>query len=279
MIGHELKFQRAFRHLKDIDAFTKGWVDGDHHTTRQEPDPNDGRIVVYATAEQPGEDPLSLDVGEFLHNMRSGLDNLAFNLAGSFTDPLPQDITESSEFPIFGDRDRQGNLGTGSTRFNRVDGNGNPTRGSGLYKIRGWAPGAQAAVEGLQPYHRGNAYESDPLWVLHELDNINKHRLLHTAFANGTGFTLDPARCRNLTIGPGQIESLGGAITTDTPIARVPAHPADPQFEMHMEVQPALDVAFAQGTPIVEYESVYKTLRDIYLHVVGTAVPLLNPYL
>ncbi len=279
MLSHELKLRRAFRHLKDIDDFTKGRVNGDRHTTRQETDPEDGRVVVYATSEQPAEDPLSLDIGEFLHNIRSGLDNLAYGLASAFTNPLPDDIVESSEFPIFGDRDRQGNLGVGSGRFHETQG-GNPTRRSGLYKIRGWAPDAKTAVEGLQPYHRGNAYETDPLWIIHELDNINKHRLLHTAFAHGGGAGWNPARSRNLAaIGPGVIESIGGPITTDTPIARIPVQPIDPEIEVYVEVQPTLDVAFTQGTPIVEYESVYKTLRDTYVHVVGTVVPALKPYL
>jgi hypothetical protein len=204
--SHELKFRRAFRHLKDVDDLTRGWVKGDHHTTRQETDPKDGRLVVYATAEQPPEVPLSLDIGEFLHNMRSGLDSLAYSLAATNTVPLPDGVAESSEFPIFGNEDRQGHTGVGSSQFHRVTRSGEPVRGSGLYKIRGWAPSAQAVVERLQPYHRGTHTRG----ILHELDRVNKHRLLHTTVAHGTGFTLDPQRCRNLRIGPGVIESLGG---------------------------------------------------------------------
>jgi len=280
VVSHELKFRRAFRHLKDIDDLTKGWVNGEHHTTRQETDPEDGRVVVYATAEQPPEDPFSLEIGEFLQSMRSGLDNLAYSLARAFTDPLPDDVAESSEFPIFGDRNRKGNLGGGSRRFHRTTRAGDPKRGSGLYKVRGWAPGAQAVVEGLQPYHRGDAYERSPLWILHELDNINRHRLLHTAFAYGGGFIFDPLKSHNLAdIGTGVMETIGGPITTDTLIARIPLQPVDPELEVHIEVQPALDVVFAAGTPIVEHESVYKTLLDIYVHVVGTVVPALTPFL
>ena len=34
------------------------------------------------------------------------------------------------------------------------------------------------SVEQLQPYHRGNNYASDLLWIIHTLDIVDKHRLL-----------------------------------------------------------------------------------------------------
>jgi hypothetical protein len=95
--------------------------------------------------------------------MRSGLDHLAYALAAAHTVPLPADFAEESEFPIFGDRDRQGRLGTGVSRF------ANTGRGGGLHKIRGVDPRAQAIIEGSQPHQRGQDFASDPLWKLHEL--------------------------------------------------------------------------------------------------------------
>lgn len=35
---------------------------------------------------------------------------------------------------------------------------------------------AKAVVESLQPYHRGENWAIDPLWLLHVLSNIDKHR-------------------------------------------------------------------------------------------------------
>jgi hypothetical protein len=278
---HELKIRRAFDHLHELDGLIKAWLDGSHHSVRQERDPKTGGVAVLATAEQPPVDPWSLLIGDSLHNLRSALDALAFALAGAYTKPLPDDIAESSEFPIFGDEDRQGNTGVGSTRFHKTTKKGDPAPGSGLVKIRGWDQAAQAILEGLQPYHRGNVYRSHPLWILHELDRINKHRVLHTTVMHFSGFMLDLNRTRNVhQISAGQIEVFEGTIEADTPIARLPPLvPLDPNREMHMEVQPAIKIAFAPGTPCVDSEPVLETLWRIYMFVGGDVVPALRPFL
>jgi hypothetical protein len=67
-----------------------------------------------------------------------------------------------SGFPIFLDADD----------FGRTNGGKRPAPGSGLYKIRGMKPSAQAIIERLQPYNNG--HENDPLWVLHELVDATK---------------------------------------------------------------------------------------------------------
>jgi hypothetical protein len=40
------------------------------------------------------------------------------------------------------------------------------------------SPAAATIIHGLQPFHRSADYEQDPLWLLDELNNIDKHRLL-----------------------------------------------------------------------------------------------------
>lgn len=284
--SHELKFQRAGTHLKEIEGFGNAWCGGNHHSIRSERDGN-GDLTFLASA-----DPVPLDfgllIGECLHNLRSGLDNLAYSLAVAYTKPLPEDFAESSEFPIFGDRDKQGNVGVGAARFNETTQRGDPTRGSGLYKIRGWPRGAQAIVEGLQPYHRGNAFEQDPLWVLHELDRVNKHRLLHSCVAASEATTVDFGKSNVATITArvpgvlGAIQSLGGPIEADTPIfrlVRLDPQPRDRSKPMNMEIQPALHIAFASGTPVVELKPVYAALAAVHTYVIGTVLPALVPYL
>jgi hypothetical protein len=43
--------------------------------------------------------------------------------------------------------------------------------------IKGIA-GSAARIDALQPFHRGATFQADPLWMLQELNNIDKHRLL-----------------------------------------------------------------------------------------------------
>jgi len=139
-------------------------------------------------------------------------------------------------------------------------------------------PNAQAIIEGLQPYHRGNAYRAHPLSMLHYLDRLSKHRLLHVVAASFGGFFLHPTRSRNWQLAPGAIESYEGIIETDTVVTRIPLQRVDPNVEMYVEIQPAFDVAFAQ-VPGMQNISVFKTLTDCYNFIIGEVLPPLFPFL
>ena len=240
-----------------------------------------GLVTALASAERPPSDPISLLIGDTLHNLRSALDNLAYSLASAYTQPLSQKIADASEFPIFGDEDRQGNTGVGGSLFNQRDRRGNPARGSGLSKIEGWDPGAQTVVEGLQPYKQGKDFRTDPLWILHELDRLDKHRLLHTTVAAAAGTLWDISAFRNIRcIGPGFVESCSTTIETDTSIGRIcGVHLIDPSSEMHVEIRPVLFVAFTAGAPVAGGQPVVETLAAIYNYIATTVIPLLASYL
>ena len=243
-----------------------------------------GKLEAFVTAEMPPNDTLGVLIGDFLHNLRSCLDNLAYSLAASYTSPLPDDLADSSEFPIFGDENRAGNTSVGSAMFHHVTRSGDPVPGSGLHKIRGWHPDAQTTVEGLQPYYRGTAYREDLLWLLHDLDRIDKHRLLHTAVASSFGTLMEPGASQNVRcIGPGFMRVFGGAVETDTPIALIYGlHPIDPGAEMHVEIRPAFDLGLDPQTPVAPFATrmpLMRLLTDIYTHIGGTIIPALTPYL
>lgn len=188
---HELKLRRAFKHFRDLNHEIAGWLGEDHCSVRQEYDPDGTTLVVYATAEQPPNDEWGVLIGDCFHNLRSGLDALAHALASAHTVPLTDEIAYTSEFPIFGDEDRAGNSGVGCGAFHKthIKGHraGQPMPYSGLHKIRGWCPDAQTVVERLQPYH-GPDFREHPLWLMHDLDRVSKHRLLHTTIAASTGW-------------------------------------------------------------------------------------------
>jgi hypothetical protein len=316
---HALKLDRALQHLKDLDGASSRWLDEHSCSVRNEYDPDAGfgkdrlpmphslqpskgaglggavtfagqvaldpapdfgqRVfTVYATlSEQPPRDPISLLIGETLHNMRSALDNLAFSLAVRFKgEPLPKKIADRSEFPIFGDEN-----GDGFDNFHRCTKKGEPAPGSGLAKIEGWDPRTHAIIEGLQPYKRGDDYRSDPLWALHELDRINKHRLLHTCAAVPTATRWDMMNFVNVRqMGPGIVEIFGVPIETDTPIIRIwGLHPIAPERQMDVDIRPALRVAFGLQTPVVPGEPVVETLGNLLAYIRTTALPPLVKFL
>jgi hypothetical protein len=241
-----------------------------------------GFVTAYATAtKQPSRDPISLLIGDALHNMRSALDTLAFSLAVSFTKPMTQEVSGTSEFPIFGDEDRSGATGVGSGHFHQRRRTGDPAPGSGLAKTQGWDPRAQAVVEGFQPYHRGVDFRRDPLWVLHDLDRASKHRLLHTTVAAHEGMLWGIAEFRNVRcLGPGMIESYGGPVETDTPIGRIIGiHPIDADTQMHVEINPAPSIAFSDEAPAGAEEPVLAILQGIRTYIDTDVLPLLVGFL
>lgn len=91
--------------------------------------------------------------GDLVHNLRSSLDILAGQLVWVGTGKEP---TRRVEFPIAKD------LATYEAEKPR--------------KVDGMGPLAIKHIDNLKPYKGGN----EALWRLHELDNIDKHRMLFT---------------------------------------------------------------------------------------------------
>ncbi|MDQ5874636.1 MAG: hypothetical protein M3526_04550 [Actinomycetota bacterium] len=115
----------------------------------------EGEDVGEATVRARFVDPLPVEdlgvlIGEFVHNLRSSLDQLAWQLSiRAGNDPPPA----GTEFPVFIDCDKFVT--------------------SGRHKIRGLSVDDRLWIEEIQPYHYG---DSHPLWVLHDLSVRDKHR-------------------------------------------------------------------------------------------------------
>ena len=162
------KFERARCHLEDLNTEIESFFNKDHCTVIKENDPeggpNDFRVRVIV---DPPPIEYSILMGDVLHNLRGSLDHLVYAMAASavYPKPLSQDIAEKSEFPIVGDINSRGLAGAGQHMFDA----------SKTTKLNGIPPQAQAIIEGLQPYKRGNDFKSHHLRALHELSNIDKH--------------------------------------------------------------------------------------------------------
>lgn len=281
--GHELKLAHAHDHLQDIGELIQGWVEACVETLREEPDPDEtGYFCSWIDAPEIDAQRLSLLIGDCLQAFRSALDHLAFELASSFTVPTTDEIEKDSSFPILSDVDKKG-FGRGSHKWV-----------SATPRVRGIDPLAQAEIERLQPYKRGQAYDTDPLWRLGELNNIDKHRVLHVAQRSMQGAAL-PVNGPNL---PQQLWStnvaaigradgqpflleIGGDIAAEgrTRVARWPMLPIDPKKPMHMNFRPTLDVVFAPDTPLVAESPVLEVLREINDHIMSRVLPPLVGFL
>lgn len=93
--------------------------------------------------------------GDFIGNLRSSLDHLAWDLAGIGTKKRSSDIC----FPVFG--------------------KDSPHTQAKITEATAGIPSpAITIMKSLQPYNSGQAYKSDHLWRLNFLWNTNKHRLI-----------------------------------------------------------------------------------------------------
>jgi hypothetical protein len=112
-------------------------------------------IIVTDPVTFPEIDPrLNTIIGELLHDLRSALDHLAWQLvlnAGG----IPTDDTKFPiEAPSTNPQGKQGNPGVAG----------------------GVSRNAKTLIASAQPYKRGVRYREHPLWLLHKLWNIDKHR-------------------------------------------------------------------------------------------------------
>ena len=294
-LSFELKQMRARDHLQDMNQVVQRWAQVCLETLREEPDPEEaGYFCAWIDPAPIDSDLLSVQLGDCLQCLRSSLDHLAFELATTFTSPLTDEIEKRSEFPIFGDE-----RGDGSTRFHACRSKGaragEPIPSSGVAKIAGIDPAAQTVIEGLQPYHRGKEFDSDPLWVIHELNRLDKHRLLHVVTWAMEGATF-PVAGPNLpksewprnvaAIGrsdgqPSVLQIAGGEVSGEgrALVARWPMIPIDPSKEMHMGFKPVLGVVFDPATPLVGGRPVLDTLMQLHDYVITDVFAPLRPFL
>jgi hypothetical protein len=164
------KLSRAYEHLEAFNKEVRVYLEGEPYKIipdlKLKKEATYSLTVKLSIAHHPPA-ILSILAGEVVYQVRSALDHLAYQLAVTNVG-LNSDL-KRCEFPIFIDKGK----------YHRVTGRGLPERNSGLDKVRSIAPAAQATIAGLQPYNRRHNPKTHPLWLLHELCNIDKHRRFH----------------------------------------------------------------------------------------------------
>lgn len=148
------KLDRAQAHFKTLDKEVLDFLGRDPYPVRGEANEEKTRysLRVDIREEVPHPD-LSLIAGDCVHNARSALDHLAWQMAGA--DPADT----RTQFPIFDDP-------------------GKFARFSGAMIARLTDRRSVAFVKWLQPYRRKKEGQIDLLWLLQALDVADKHKLL-----------------------------------------------------------------------------------------------------
>jgi len=149
------KIDRANFHLKQLTRDIRA-AEANLYGLAVKDDPHTGERIIEASLPRPLFVGFSIVAGEVIHQARSSLDNLVTGLR-----IINGTTSESrvSGFPIFSDRDKY--------------------EKNGRRMINGLHRTAIAVIDGLQPIKPD--FATDPLYVLNELWNRDKHRLLNFA--------------------------------------------------------------------------------------------------
>jgi hypothetical protein len=240
------KVVRAKKHIEDLSSALKGFWELADNAVRYEDDPETNERTYYI--DRVTDIPLDILViiGDVLHNLRSALDHLAYQL------PLaPGEIRGRTQFPI----------AESYAKYMSTD------IRKGVTKFR---KDAVEALDSLSPYKGGN----ELLWSLHSLNIIDKHRLLLTASITNYARSMTPAERENLTKG-----YLGSYPDKPPPdftrslmfIGFAPLKAGDklwtiPQSELGPYTQFHVDVGFNEPD-VMEYSLVVHTLQGMATRV------------
>jgi hypothetical protein len=154
----KLKVERAKHHARELECAIQTFRDSDPYGFRIEDDLQTGDKVHRIHIRRETPDCFALLIGDAVHNLRTALDHLAWQL-----------VVANGQTP---------KSGAGGTQFPFYDpkSGAKPTHGV----INGISATAQKLIDAVKPYKGGN----DALWTLHQLDITDKHKLLIvTAFA------------------------------------------------------------------------------------------------
>jgi len=144
------KISWAKKHLDAFDSEADAFLARKPYTVVREPQFAIGhnRYRLYVRERPP--ETLALLAGDCVHNAKSALDHVAWQLAGA----NPEDT--GTQFPIFADETK---FATAKRQYQLI-----PAR-------------PLAVIKYLQPYRRPQPLD-DLLWVIYALDNADKHKIM-----------------------------------------------------------------------------------------------------
>ena len=164
--GSEIKVARAKEHLDALDKCLQKFVDDHPVTLSIEPNPRPPHYVAIAHGYVAPDPSFGALIGDFAHNARSALDLLIQSLSKlSPGDPARFRL----EFPI----------------CDLEVGGDNSYRSRESRELSGVGTNERATIEGFQPYQLGSNFRDDLLGILGEVNNADKHRLIHVVGSVG----------------------------------------------------------------------------------------------
>lgn len=257
-----VKLDRAKKHLGDLEAELDRFVSEKPHPLHVVTHNRQSAKVWDMEWTRKIPSRWSAIAGDCAHNLRCVLDHIVWDLSGG-----AGNAPDDSEFPVFRD----------PLKYFRSGKDGKPLRGTGLWKIRGVKDDiAHAAFEGLQPFE-GQDPTRHPLWIIHELDRLDKHRALHVVWgrahdyasllANGIGDESDlPPGWRKLKVG-----------ATQSPFYRAETPPGT-KTQVKTRFDLAIRVTLPPGT-VGSHENLDVLLGSLIAFVEAEVLSMFTPFI
>ena len=168
-----VKVDRAYKHIIDLNAeILRFTLEGHPYETFHEDDLNSGERTYYLRVLKEIPSHLSALIGDIAQNLRSSLDHLAWHLV-QISPVTPKAEERDIYFPIF---ETAREYRTGKMR-----------------KIRGMTDAAIKAIDCIEPYYRPDNVgigKGAALFWLHEINKLDKHRLLVPIWTNMVSHTI-----------------------------------------------------------------------------------------
>jgi hypothetical protein len=242
LLGARLKLKRADKHIADLHDALSTFKKSNPCRIGTKRDPNTRCLSYYIESFDDVPSDIGLIAADTLFNLRSALDHVVMQL---WITGGRQGKEAAVMFPIFDSPSKYSAQKHG--------------------KIQGLRPDAVKAIDFIQPYKGGRGQS---LWVLHELNNTDKHRLLLTVGGGFNGMNIGPVVNRELKRLGAPGEPVPVLEVSDPRLWTCPLKVGAilftdmPDTELHEDVYFLFDVAL--GEPgIAPGESVLKTLQDM----------------
>jgi hypothetical protein len=233
--GVRLKIERAKQHVSDFESRLKSFMKTEPYGVRIEEDPERLEEIQRIDIRAAIPDNFAAIVADAVLNLRTALEYLATQLI------LANGGTpgKSSGFPIY----------DSSAKYIAHK----------MTRIEGMSPAAINVLDAIKPYLGGN----DLLWKLHELNNIEKHRMpLAPALAHQStiidiplNFALAGLTPPMMIVGTGQTGITLSVLKDGAEIGRIAR---GKRLKDDVQFKVAFDIAFCEppvlhGEPVVPF--------------------------
>ena len=151
MAGSRLKVEWANKHIAELELAIERFVEQEPYVLVSDDDAATGDKVLRVRVRSVPPATMGLMIGDVIHNLRSALDLLFWQLVDS------QSMAPNSgdQFPVFKSK----------SIYDSPSGQG---------KVRRSGRQALTIFDAIKPYREGN----EPLWQLHGLSLVDKHHVL-----------------------------------------------------------------------------------------------------